>query len=268
MTRIALPQLEVGTRNWANGSSAFAIASPGEGTFAFESVVVGVVVKDQPRHWTRLGDAKQRLLPLTAGNGWVLPGGIDGWCAWTEPQCFLNVSIGREVLRSSGLDISSNFRPVFGSVDPLVTQLATTLHAAPAAAPRLYRETLVHALAAQIAQTTFSASEIAAAPADPRLRRAADDIESHLESDVSLDVLAGVAAMSQFHFARKFKATFGLAPHAFLIRRRIARAQSLLKTTALPVAEIARRVGYEDTSRFSVQFKRALGVTPGQIRSA
>lgn len=103
---------------------------------------------------------------------------------------------------------------------------------------------------------------------DARFQRAANYIEEHLAEDVSIETLAGLAAMSPFHFARSFKRACGESPHAYLVGRRIARARILLETTKLPVAEIAWRVGYSDTSRFTALFKRALSVTPGAYRAA
>jgi AraC family transcriptional regulator len=65
-----------------------------------------------------------------------------------------------------------------------------------------------------------------------------------------------------------FKATVGRTPAQELIRRRILRAQTLLQTTRLPVAEIAYRSGYENVSRFTALFKRETGVTPGAFRAS
>lgn len=259
------PELEPGTCTWQGGTSTFTVAPGGEGTFDFRSVTVGLVLHEQPKHWTRYGNVRKRELPLRAGHGWLFPGGIDGWCAWTNPQHFLNVSIDDAVLKSVGLHANADFRPVFGEIDPLVSHMALALHRA-AEAPRLYRETLVHALAAHIAQTTFEPAGGRHAPVDYRLRRAADYLEYHMADDVSLEDLAEVAAMSPYHFSRSFKAAFGQPPHAYVLSRRLDRARMLLKTTRGTVAEIARTVGYRDVSRFSAHFKRAMGVSPAAAR--
>jgi AraC family transcriptional regulator len=102
---------------------------------------------------------------------------------------------------------------------------------------------------------------------DARLARAVDRIEADLTGDLSLDELAAAAGMSVFHFARSFKAVTGEAPHRFVMRRRIERAKILLRTTALPVAEIAFRVGWENVSHFGQAFRGVTGVTPGSFRS-
>ena len=73
--------------------------------------------------------------------------------------------------------------------------------------------------------------------------------------------------MSAYHFARAFKAALGASPLQYVIGERMRVAGVLLKTTGLPVAEIALRVGYDDTSRFGKHFKRAFGATPAQHRA-
>lgn len=118
-----------------------------------------------------------------------------------------------------------------------------------------------------MAQTLQPAPEEAPAIEDARLRRAASYVRDHLASDLSLEAMASEAAMSPFHFARAFKKAAGASPMQFVIAERQAMARMLLRTTALPVAEIAHRVGYQDVSRFGQHFKRRFGVTPGAARS-
>lgn len=80
-------------------------------------------------------------------------------------------------------------------------------------------------------------------------------------------LLAGLAAMSPFHFARSFKIKTGLASHQYVVARRVERAKVLLRTTGLPVSEIAVRVGWENASKIAAQFKKLPGVTPGACRA-
>jgi AraC family transcriptional regulator len=101
---------------------------------------------------------------------------------------------------------------------------------------------------------------------DARLRRAVDWIHDHLADDLSLEGMAGVAAMSPAHFARAFKAAMGASPLQYVIGARQEMAQVLLRTTGLSVAEIAFRVGYNDVSRFGQHFRRRAGTTPKAFR--
>jgi AraC-like DNA-binding protein len=68
------------------------------------------------------------------------------------------------------------------------------------------------------------------------------------------------------HFARSFKATFGVAPHRWLIGRRIEHAKELLRQTTTPIADIAIQSGFADQTAFARTFHKVMGVSPGQWR--
>jgi len=99
-------------------------------------------------------------------------------------------------------------------------------------------------------------------------RRVRDYIEAHLADPLTLDVLAGVAALSTYHFARMFHASFGEPPHAWVLGRRLARARALLSSTADDLAAVARACGFGNASHLSRAFVQAAGITPGQYRAA
>ena len=89
----------------------------------------------------------------------------------------------------------------------------------------------------------------------------------NLAGDLTLAQMAAVAYLSPYHFARQFKAATGLSPYQYVISRRVERAQHLLrKDEELGLAEVALRSRFSDQSRFSLQFKRLIGVTPRQFR--
>jgi len=102
------------------------------------------------------------------------------------------------------------------------------------------------------------------------LRAVVAHIEDHLDNGLTLARMAEAAHLSAYHFARRFKAATGLAPHQYVIARRIERAKLLLdREPELSLAEIAGRIGFSDQSQFSRHFKRLVGVTPGRfLRSA
>ena len=93
-------------------------------------------------------------------------------------------------------------------------------------------------------------------------------IEAGLTRRLSLNDLARVAALSPFHFARCFKATTGLAPHQYVLARRIELAKRLIMTTSQSVVEVAWSVGFENISHFRRQFVAQVGVVPGVLRRA
>ena len=61
------------------------------------------------------------------------------------------------------------------------------------------------------------------------LRAARDEIDRHFAEPIDLDRVAAVAGFSKFHFHRLFTATYGVTPTSYLTRRRIGRAQDLLR---------------------------------------
>jgi AraC family transcriptional regulator len=99
-------------------------------------------------------------------------------------------------------------------------------------------------------------------------RRLRDYIDSHLAQPLTLGELSAVAALSEFHLARMFRESFGLPPAAWIARQRLDRARTLLRTTTLPLAQIAGQCGYANASHFSHRFREAVGVTPGGYRQA
>jgi AraC family transcriptional regulator len=95
-----------------------------------------------------------------------------------------------------------------------------------------------------------------------------EHIEAHLEQRLTIDELARLAAMSPFHFCRSFKRTTGLAPHQYVLARRIDLAKRRLTSTPLSVQAIAWSIGFENVNHFRQQFAAQFGVTPGALRDA
>lgn len=104
------------------------------------------------------------------------------------------------------------------------------------------------------------------AAARRRAVRAALWIDEHATEDVDLDRAAAEAACSRFHFLRLFARVFGLTPHQYLIRRRLARAARMLAEEPSPVTEVAMRSGFGDLSNFVRTFGRAAGCSPQAFR--
>lgn len=98
------------------------------------------------------------------------------------------------------------------------------------------------------------------------LKRVLEFIESHLDQPLLLSSLALQAGLSEFHFARMFKYSTGLAPHQYVMQVRLQQADKLLRHTALPLTQIALDCGFSSASHFSNRFKAAYGCAPLQLR--
>jgi len=92
-------------------------------------------------------------------------------------------------------------------------------------------------------------------------------VQDNLHRELRLAELSGLVHMSPYHFARLFKQSTGVSPHRFLVRRRIEQARALLEARTLPIAEIARSVGFRTPSHFTTTFRRVTGITPSVYRS-
>ncbi|MBS1800570.1 MAG: AraC family transcriptional regulator [Acidobacteria bacterium] len=96
-----------------------------------------------------------------------------------------------------------------------------------------------------------------------RIDHARQYLEANYTRNPSLKELASLSSFSASHFLRTFRETVGLTPHAYITQLRIEHAASLLRA-GIPVVEVAVRAGFVDQSHLTRQFKRILGITPGQ----
>ncbi|HFN3510401.1 TPA: helix-turn-helix transcriptional regulator [Enterobacter hormaechei] len=85
---------------------------------------------------------------------------------------------------------------------------------------------------------------------------------------LTLAELAGQAALSEYHFARMFRQSMGLAPHQYVMQRRMEKAKALVQHTSTPLTDIALACGFNSASHFSNRFRSMTGITPSQLRAA
>lgn len=93
-------------------------------------------------------------------------------------------------------------------------------------------------------------------------------LRAHLNEPVTVSDLAARAAMSPRTFARRFLASTGTTPLAWIVRERIGLAQRLLETSDLPTDVIARESGFGSPDNLRKHFGRALRTTPQAYRQA
>jgi AraC-like DNA-binding protein len=97
-----------------------------------------------------------------------------------------------------------------------------------------------------------------------KARRVIDYIESNLACDLHLVELCTVAGISRSHFARAFRNTIGMAPHSFVLQRRLTRAVELMTSRALSVREVAAQCGFADQAHLTRAFKAQFGHPPSR----
>ena len=201
--------------------------------------------------------------------------------AMNDPHRFLSYSYLvfepsylAELGLTNGIGRPLDFIPRFARPDPLLHQITAALTSAPRIkdpAANLFIETLVNAACARILCNYAEVRYPLSGPrrlTDDQLRVAFDYIHDHIGESLELRSISRAASLSEFHFARLFKAATGATPFQFVTRTRIERAKELLRKTRLPIFEIAERFGYLKPSHFSARFRAVSGCGPDAYRKS
>src|SRR3954451_20907008 len=88
-----------------------------------------------------------------------------------------------------------------------------------------------------------------------RLLRARDAMDRDYAGPLDIATLARIALVSEAHFIRTFRATFGETPNRYLQRRRVERAMYLLRSTDRSVTDVCMDVGFSSLGTFSRVFR-------------
>jgi len=92
--------------------------------------------------------------------------------------------------------------------------------------------------------------------------------EENFHQELTVPQMAAGAFLSPDHFSRLFSAHAGVSPSAYIRRLRLERAQSLLRSSALDIAAIARQCGFGGVTQLSRTFHAAFGCTPTAYRKS
>jgi AraC family transcriptional regulator len=218
----------------------------------------------------RLGEGSLTILPAEAPTQWQLgrQGDVRHLHLFLRPA-FVDAVAAEAGLHPDRIEIL----PAIGARDPRFAQIGMALLGelhTDGLGGRLYAESLATLLAVQLLRhqstTALPAPRQAARLSPVLLGRAVEYIEAHLGEDVSLGATAGAIGLSRYHFARQFRASTGLSPHQYVIRRRVERARDLLTTTDRSLASIAHEVGFASGSHLATHVRRLLGVPPSRLR--
>ncbi len=138
---------------------------------------------------------------------------------------------------------------------------------------RLLADSIGYAVAAEILRTwsnitvagmpSYSESNL---PADRRMMLVHDYIEDNLTSPVSLNDLAAVSGLSMAQFMRLFKATFGVTPYRWTLKRKMDRAKLMITQEGLSVTQAAYELNFSSSQHFSTIFRKLNGITPSTFK--
>jgi len=91
-------------------------------------------------------------------------------------------------------------------------------------------------------------------------------IECNLHTPILVAELARIVDLSTSYFRSAFRARFGIAPHAFIVRARVLRAKHLMRCTTAPLKQICVDCGFADAPHMTRAFRRREGITPAAWR--
>jgi AraC family transcriptional regulator len=98
-----------------------------------------------------------------------------------------------------------------------------------------------------------------------RTRLVLEYIEAHLDEDLSLAELAGVAGFSVSHFKPLFRNAVGVPAHRFVLERRVERARALLLAGGRTLTDVAFDAGFAHAGHMARCMRRVLGVRPSEL---
>jgi AraC family transcriptional regulator len=212
-----------------------------------------------------------------SGDAGLYPGGEYGPLSWDGPSDIIHLHLDAPLLEArarQSLDLTHfALRDRFRFEDGLLSQLGRQLLVA--AGPehtlgQLYVESLATALTYHLIEhhATYERRISGTEGHLPAavLARLDAYLEASCEQLITLEQLAGLANLSVFHFARRFKQTTGRAPYQYVLEWKIRRAQQLLRAGELPIAAVGDALGFASPTHFSAAFKRAVGQSPREFQ--
>lgn len=221
----------------------------------------------EPLTWDAKVGGRFQAVTNAPGELWFCPAGESFTHIVSAPSHFLLVTIEPEQLQkwTGGRRAALDRR--YGMASTQLDHLARAL-AFEAERGNPNGSLFVDALGSALAQGIVSLFGDAPAQREGalsalRLKRVLDYVDAHLGDNLTIEVLATQAAYSPTHFARAFKAAMEVAPHRYVMRRRLERAQELIRRQT-PLAEVALTLGFNDQSHFTKAFSAAFGTTPAR----
>jgi AraC family transcriptional regulator len=250
----------------------------GEFDFAMPQKVISVAFEPHEQViWSVDGKSQRTSLP--AGSVFLYGEREFVWHHRVKPSEYVSLALDPALLQriaaENGLSAATEVEHRVIFQDPTILHVAQLLKAevlGGGLAGNLYVESLRNLLAVHLLRNHTRSiiqpkSEVASLEG-LKLKQLKDYIEDHLAEDLAIADLAALIPMSQFHFARAFKAATGEPPHRYIMRQRIERAKMLLSVTRLSVAEVSYQTGFSNQSHFTAQFRKAIGMTPTHLRES
>ncbi len=218
------------------------------------------------REHTRAGDVC--IVPAHTRH-WIYSSGEQGLILLSLDPAFL-AQVAYDTINCDRIELT----PQFAHPEPLLYQLGLSLKTvvqADAVESRFYAQSLGVALTAHLLQYyTTQKYLLPSGNSVPalQLQQAIDYIHAHLTEGLSLEAIAAVAGMSQYHFTRVFKQAIGITPWQYVVQQRIEAAKRLLAKHELSITQVSQQLGFSTQAQFSSFFRKHTGMTSTEYRQA
>lgn len=201
---------------------------------------------------------------LTPDTAILIPPGV--WHRESAPETMDTLWVGlegSEILPLTNMTNTDILRVVCPEVKDLCVRLWATAERQPRdVGPEL--DGLTRAIIGGVVRRY----RVVTAPVASVVESVVDHVRDNIGTPVSISALAARCGFSEGHFHRAFKQLTGMSPRRYVEQLRLQRALQWLRETQMPVAQIARMVGYTDPLYFSRAFRKATGHAPLDMRRA
>lgn len=267
--------------DWTTLFACICSESPFEGSFAAVKDHLIVIPLNKPIHIARQIDGERQEQVLLPGSATITPGGADFTMrtssdggAYDTLHLYIRDASIREIHSEMfGPQATAGLPPRAGVMDEMLWTIAYEIRKMlmePTPADQVYAETLSRTIAARLARTLISGRSLKineTRKLTPRqCKRAVDYIEECLGQNLTLVGIAKAAGVSIGRLNTEFKRSMALAPYQYVMNARVKRANALLTSSDLSLAEIALHCGFSNQQHMTRMVRRATGRTPGAIR--
>ncbi len=213
------------------------------------------------------------------GDFWLCPAGVSSFWRWEstdeEIVFILDPAFLRRIALESGClnPDQVELKPMVQAHDPKLSSLSLVFlqeMQSNGLGGQLYCECLANQFAIHLlrhycaVEPRFRTYE--GGLSHPALVQAIDYIHAHLDQKLSLDQIAAHLNLSVYYFCTLFAQSVGTSPYQYVLQQRVERVKQLLKTTQLPLSEIAVMAGFNDQTQMSKHFRKLTATTPKAYR--
>ena len=209
----------------------------------------------------------------------LLPRGSEHEVNWLRESQHIVVALKpcrlsnvlEEAAHESNIELREHWNLIDRHISTLLMEMVADLEDG-SPAGTLYGESLANSLAVYLlkrySNLTTRLESYRGGLSRSKLNRVLEYINANLSDNLELGVLAKVAGVNLYHFARAFKQSTSESPHQYVLRRRIEQARELLGHSQVSIIEASARTGFVDQSHFSKVFRRIVGVSPSEYRNS